>query len=112
MNMSAHTCTQTLKQATGGSPVTLQLAASLSFVKFTLLLQEEMARLQQEIEILKAERAPGEKVKASLCPLRLQLRFGWCVEGLQQFGGSYCSDMKKRPFTPEREGTARPKEGL
>lgn len=33
---------------------------------FILLLKEEMARLQQEIESLKAERAPGrdEKVRA------------------------------------------------
>lgn len=33
---------------------------------FVLLLKEEMARLQQEIESLKAERAPGrdEKVRA------------------------------------------------
>ena len=31
-----------------------------------MLLQEEMARLQQEIETLKAERAPGEKVSLKL----------------------------------------------
>ncbi|CAO2636614.1 Coiled-coil domain-containing protein 93 [Lemmus lemmus] len=46
--------------------------------------REEMARLQQEIETLKAERTPGEKVKASVSPHCHQLLSGW--EDLQQFG--------------------------
>lgn len=63
-----------------------------------MLLQEEMARLQQEIETLKAERAPGEKVSLKLA-----------LSAISHF---LAGVWKEPPFTPDREGTAGSKEGF
>lgn len=63
-----------------------------------------MARLQQEIETLKAERAPGDKVKASVSPFWLRR--------LQQFGAMILPWETKTAIHSSQKGRCQAKGGL